>query len=122
MKIAFCIAKKNYLICFLTIFWSYNPQNKIQIYEEWVKRLLEEISTLVDCIQEMEHQTASGLDILTKNLNITCLPDDRIKALQNDLNATVEIIRRARFQGQWSIEGIKLESLTFNDVFGDQPK
>lgn len=76
----------------------------------------------MDCIQEMENQTAHGLDILTKNLNITCLPDDRIRSLQNDLNATVEIIRRARVQGQWNVDGITLESLTFNDVFGDQSK
>lgn len=76
----------------------------------------------MDCIQEMENQTAHGLDILTKNLNITCLPDDRIRALQNDLNATVEIIRRARMHGQWNIDGIKLESMTFKDVFCDQSK
>lgn len=95
-------------------------QNKIPIYEEWVKRLLEEIATLVDCIQEMEKQTAHGLDVLTTNLNMTCLPDERIKALQNDLNATVEIIRRARVFGQWNTDGIKLNYLSFTDVFGDQ--
>lgn len=98
------------------------PQNKVQIFEEWVKRLLEEISTLVDCIQEMENHTAHGLDVLTKNLNITCLPDERVKALQNDLNATVEIIRRARVYGQWDTYGIKLESLSFSDIFGNQSK
>lgn len=96
------------------------PQNKIQIYEEWVKRLLEEISTLVDCIQEMENQTAQGLDVLTTNLNRTCLPDDRIRALQNDLNAVVEIIRRARAFGQWNTDGIELKVLSFSDVFGEQ--
>lgn len=97
-------------------------QNKIKIYEEWVKKLLEEISTLVDCIQEMEYQTAHGLDILTKNLNVTCLPDERIKALENDLNAMVEIIRRARINGKWNIDGLKLQYLTFPAVFGEQLK
>lgn len=97
-----------------------SAQTKVQIYEEWVKRLLEEISTLVDCIQEMEHQTAHGLDVLTTNLNKTCLPDERIKSLQNDLNATVEIIRRARVFGQWNTDGIELKCLSFTDIFGDQ--
>lgn len=69
----------------------------------------------------MENQTAHGLDILTTNLNMT-LPDERIKALQNDLNATVEIIRRARVYGQWNTEGIELKYLRFNDIFGDQSK
>lgn len=68
----------------------------------------------------MEKQTAHGLDVLTTNLNMTCLPDERIKALQNDLNATVEIIRRARVFGQWNTDGIKLNYLSFTDVFGDQ--
>ncbi len=85
-----------------------------------MKRLLEEISTLVDCIQEMEKQTANGLDNLTTNLNRACLPDDRIKALQNDLNATVEIIRRARVYRQWNTDGIELMYLRFTDIFGDQ--
>lgn len=95
-------------------------QTKVQIYEEWVKRLLEEITTLVDCIQEMENQTAHGLDNLTTNLNKACLPDERTKALQNDLNATVEIIRRARLYGQWNTDGIELKHLRFTDIFGDQ--
>lgn len=68
----------------------------------------------------MENQTAQGLDILTTNLNQTCLPDERMKALQNDLNATVEIIRRARVMGQWNTDGLKLMCLSFTDVFGDQ--
>lgn len=95
-------------------------QAKIQIYEEWVKRLLEEISTLVDCIQEMEKQTANGLDNLTTNLNRVCLPDERVMALKNDLNATVEIIRRARVYGQWNTDGIELMHLRFADIFGDR--
>ncbi|KAJ6645776.1 putative glucose-6-phosphate 1-epimerase [Pseudolycoriella hygida] len=94
-------------------------QNKIQIYEEWVKRLLEEISTLVECIQEMENQTARSLDALTQNLNMSRLPDERTNALQNDLSAIVEIIRRARASGKWNTDGIKLEYLTFSDIFGD---
>ncbi|XP_037024992.1 myosin-2 heavy chain-like isoform X6 [Bradysia coprophila] len=99
---------------------SDSMKTKVQIYEEWVKRLLEEITTLVDCIQEMEKQTAHGLDNLTSNLNKACMPDERVKALQNDLNATVEIIRRARVYGQWNTEGIQLKHLRFTDIFGDR--
>ncbi|KAG4068868.1 hypothetical protein HA402_005016 [Bradysia odoriphaga] len=99
---------------------SDSMKTKVQIYEEWVKRLLEEITTLVDCIQEMEKQTAHGLDSLTTNLNRACMPDERVKALQNDLNATVEIIRRARVYGQWNTEGIQLKHLRFTDIFGDR--
>lgn len=87
-----------------------------------MKRLLEEIATLVDCIQEMENQTAHGLDVLTKNFNLSCVADERIKSLKSDLKTMVEIIRRARICGEWNADGLELKCLTFNQIFRDQPK
>lgn len=87
---------------------------KINLHKEWIMKLNEVIEELLlgySQLDEVVDRTAQRMDKPEDKLN-------KINTTNNDIKNLLELIRRAREDREWKIDGLTFENINIETVLG----
>ncbi|XP_055836787.1 major antigen isoform X2 [Episyrphus balteatus] len=90
-------------------------------YKEWITMLRQINTTLITNIQEIDCETTKRLALLQRKSSSNCRHDQAIEMCKyrNDIQNLIHLIRNARHNDDWSTDGLKFETISEHDIFGE---
>lgn len=90
-------------------------------YQEWIAMLRQTNKTLITNIHEMDRETTNRLALLQQKSETSCRQEQCIETIKfcRDRDNLVRFIRKARQTDDWNVDGLRLETMSARDIFGE---
>lgn len=95
--------------------------------------MVEQNKCLIDVVKELEIETSNRLSLLENKLHkdetflneasniVNGNKNSQTEEFESDLKNLLEVIRRAREDKLWSVDGLEFKTILFEDIFGKVP-
>lgn len=94
---------------------SHVLQLKYPVYCDWVSKLIEQNTDLVELVEELEREACLRLNMLEMKSKEDFT---KMKNLKTDQNNVLEVLKRAREHRRWDADGLQFHYVTHEDLFG----